>query len=774
MQEALDRIRRREFLRLSGVGVAVAGLHSLLPGPLAQAQPGEPTGARTAPTHPMLLSSKQLEITLDVDDGLPYEYRWIATGAKLRGEDFGMKMTATVCQRDAWRFFTATVERPQSSQGNHASEAHFHFTIRDGAGDAAPACASFTLRYELAGATLKIALDDIAERNGYELLEVAMPRLVTVREEDGAAWLVHGDSGGHLVMLTDASAGVLPPNRFWDRINGSLPVNMVGAGQLMCVQETTAFMDTTAVAVAGSAGSRRASIGSGRVHRVNGHECYDLNRGTGAPLSCGVPATPNLLVEDTPSCRLDFLPVTGNPKSAWLQAGKMVRDRMAEIPNGFYHDKYMYGIHCDEPSFPAPTATFAQCEQMIADNADLLDNAPQIVHLWGWQFKGKDTGYPAVNVVNERIGGYDGMMQLMKRGRTHNATVTLADNYDDAYKSSPAWNPDYIARRPDGQLWQSREWTGEVSFIQGLAKYMEGPGVERVRYTCERYKLPQTTHVDVLSYYAIRNDWDPKHPASGIRNLRDGRYRVLQEFAKHGVDVTSEALRYPMIGKISCVWYAQTSETCPFGGKPVPLLPLIYGKSAIWGLSGNAAGDSFTTRSRHLFWNAVMHGSLRASTDRRQNTDVFYLNLVPWMHLHQREIESFERVGDKVSIGLEGNCHIEIDNSAKTYRVNLEGADVASEDAVFCPMDADRICFYALTSRELTATWPEGWNADEAGAAALSIGKRDPVAFKVHDGRVTVNVAAQQPVILYRSRKIVRGGAKVDQPGAAVSRTIRS
>ena len=169
---------------------------------------------------------------------------------------------------------------------------------------------------------------------------------------------------------------------------------------------------------------------------------------------------------------------------------------------------------------------------------------------------------------------------------------------------------------PTAELWQSREWTGEVSFIQGLAKYMEGPGVERVRYTCERYKLPQTTHVDVLSYYAIRNDWDPKHPASGIRNLRQGRYRVLEEFAKHGVDVTSEALRYPMIGKISCVWYAQTSETCPFGGKPVPLLPLIYGKSAIWGLSGNAGGDGFTTRSRHLFWNAVMHGSLRASTDR--------------------------------------------------------------------------------------------------------------------------------------------------------------
>lgn len=762
MQEELDRIRRRDFLRLSGVGAAAAGLHALLPGPLAQAQTAEASGTRTAPLHPVLLLSKELEVTLEGDDGLPFQYRWAATGATLRGEDFGLRMTATVCQPGAWRFFTVTVDRPQSftttverPQGNRASVARFHFTLRDGSGDSAPACASFTLHYELSGATLKITLDDIKETNGYELLDVAMPRLATVREEDGAAWLVHGDSGGSLVMLADATAGTLPPNRFWGHIHGSLPVTMVGAGRLMCVQETTAFMDTTAVAVTGTIGSRRASIGSGRVHRVNGHDCYDLNLGTGAPLNCGVAATPNLLVEDTPSCRLDFLPVTGDPKSAWIEAGKMIRDRMPEIPNGFYHDKFMYGIRCDEPRFPQPMSTFAQCEQTIAEIADLTDHAPQIVHLWGWQFKGKDTGYPAVNVVNERIGGYEGMMKLMERGPALNATVTLSDNYDDAYKSSPAWNEDYIARRPDGQLWQSREWTGEVSFIQGLAKYMEGPGVERARYTCTRYKLPQTTHVDVLSYYAIRNDWDPKHPASGIRNLRQGRYRVLDEFAKHGVDVTSEALRYPMIGKISCVWYAQTAETSPFGGQSIPLLPLVYGKSAIWGLSGNTGSDAFTKRSRYLFWNAVMH-DLGSAADRRQSTDVFYLNLIPWMHLHQREIESFERNGAQVTIGIEGHCRIEIDNAAKTYRVVLGGADVASEDSVYCPMDADRICFYALTARELSAAWPSGWKANEAAAAALSIGRRDPVEFKVRDGRVTLNVAAQQPVILYRKRKSAR------------------
>ena len=34
----------------------------------------------------------------------------------------------------------------------------------------------------------------------------------------------------------------------------------------------------------------------------------------------------------------------------------------------------------------------------------------------GMAIEGKDTGYPAVNEVDQRIGGYDGMMRLMEEG----------------------------------------------------------------------------------------------------------------------------------------------------------------------------------------------------------------------------------------------------------------------------------------------------------------------------------------------------------------------
>ena len=156
-----------------------------------------------------------------------------------------------------------------------------------------------------------------------------------------------------------------------------------------------------------------------------------------------------------------------------IDAAKLVRKRMPPIPNHLYDNAFVYGIRCDEPSYPKASSTFEQCEQLIHQIAELTDYSPQIVHLWGWQYRGKDTGYPAVQEVNQRIGGYDGMMKLMEKAKAYNCIATLSDNYDDAYRSSPAWDEKIIARRPDGELWESRNWTGENSYIIGLAKYMD-------------------------------------------------------------------------------------------------------------------------------------------------------------------------------------------------------------------------------------------------------------------------------------------------------------
>jgi hypothetical protein len=752
MQKEQEQLDRRGFLRLSGAGVVVAGTKAIFPSQLFAEEKTVPLTDRTVPANPVRLHSSEMEVVLDRSDGVPFAFHLLGSGATLRGEDFGKKISVTVCQKVPWKF----IELETSITDVNATRNSVDFRFE--ANSTTTKAASFTLRYELNKASVTVKLDDVKELPGYELISVNLPRLVTVREEDPEAWLVHGDAGGSFVMLQSATVGSLAPNQFWGNVCSSLPVVMLGTATAMCVQETTSFMDGTLLAVVGEGGKRRASIGTSKTYRVNGGDCYDLNLGKGMPRNCGVATTPNVLVEQKSSCRLDFLSGTGVAKHAWLVGAKLVRDRMPAIRTNLYHDKYVFGIRCDEPLYPKPTATFADCEQLIRDVHNLTDGAPQIVHLWGWQFKGKDTGYPAVNEVNQRIGGYDGMMRLMEAGPALNANITLSDNYDDAYRSSPAWNEDVVARRPDGELWKSRSWTGEESYILGMAKYMEGPGVDRVRYTCEQYKLRETTHVDVLSYYAIRNDWDPKRPASGIRNLTAGRYRVLEEFAKRGVDVSSEALRYPMIGHISNFWYGQFSSACPFGGSIIPLLPLIYRKSAVWGYSGGSKADHAFDRINQLFYGGCPHSILRGDINRTEITDTWYLGLLPWFHLHSLNIESFNREGDRVTIGLEGNSHIVLDWPKKSYSVVLNGVEVVRDDSTFCPVDKDKIAFYTLSAQTLTAALPTGWKAEEMIAVALSTDKRTPVDFHVDGGQIKVSAEAQQPIMVYRKKETARLG----------------
>lgn len=700
---------------------------------------GLPSGVpRRPPRKPVVLRSSDLEVVFDSSDGLPYEYRLLGTNARMLGETQGSPIAATTCNRSAWTFSPVPLRSPSIAATPTRADFRFKAVVDN------KSVTDFTIRYDLNGRTLLITMRDVHEQPGFELIEVAMPTLVTVTDQDKGAWLAHGDTGGSLAMLSEAKEASLAPNRFWGKVLATLPVVMIGTDHAVCVQEVTALMDGTELTVSETSGKRRASLGTYKNYRVNASQCFDMNTGDEKTTrNCGNRDTPNLLIGQESSCRLDFLPATD-----WLGAAKTVRRRMPAIPKHIYDDAFTYGILLDQPLFDKPTATFDDCERIIREVSNLTDGARQIVHLWGFQYKGKDSGYPAVDQVNSRVGGYEAMMQLMQRARDFNCIVTLSDNYDDAYRSSPAWKDDIIARRPDGELWASRNWTGENSYIIGMAKYVDDGALDRVRYTCERYKLPETTHVDVLSYYSIRNDWDRQHPASGIKNL-EARLKIVEEFARHGVDVSSEALRYAFIGKMSLFWYMTGPGACPFGGKPIPLLATIYRNSADWGQSGRMANltDGIL---KTLFYNGYAHASFRGASDMRATTDLYYLMMVPWFKLHSRDIETFRREGERTLIGLGGDASIDIDWSKQTYSAKVEGVEFTRDSALFCPLDKDRIAFYATTERTLSAPLPSDWKADSIAAFALSTEDRQERAIKVQSGRIVAEVKAQEPVIVYR------------------------
>ncbi len=713
------------FLRrsLSFVLVMLAGL--------AQAE------IRSQPTRPIIIESSSLSLVLDPSDGLPYKY--LFGEGHIWGEDSGSPMTAILCRLKPRSYTTVTLT-PTSSKVSESEVSFLFETAYQGH----PA-ASFVLRYSLNSSSVTLSMEKVQERRGFELIEVSIPDIATVREEDGPSWLAHGNDGGAVVNLSDSKPYRMPEDRFFGKIASVLPIAMVGGGEVAAALEVSAYMDGMPVEIIGEPGHRHARIGTVETYRVHGGRAYDMND-LGHPIP-GNKHTLNLLVEQMPRCRLDFFgDVDGDGSVDWLDGAKLIRQRMPPIPTRYFDDKLLYMIGGKYKLEKEPRTTLSQAAKLIQDIAMLTDYAPQVALIGGWAYDGQDTGYPAEDKVNDSMGGYDALTHLIDSGQAFNANVSLNTNYDDAYMGSPKWDPAFIARRPDGALWKSRDWAGEFSYIVGMAKYMQGPGVERVEHVVTRYRLHDAILVDALSWFAIRNDWNPEHPASGYKNLVDGRYKILEEFRKRGVNVLSEQLRYPFIGKLALSVDGISGGDDPFGGQPVPLLPALYRKSAIWGSGGASVRDV----ARNLFWNSRPGPWYTNATDRRDISDFYFMTVLPWMQIHNLDIESYKRENDRSIVGLSHRSRLDVNWITHEYSVIVDGIEVANQNGTFCPIDKDRIAIFSRESRRLQVILPPGWDATKITAFALFVDHREAVAVEMEQSKITVEVPADRAIILYR------------------------
>jgi Family of unknown function (DUF5696) len=741
-------ILRREFLHkffALACGRASAGLGAKL-GFLSGARQTQESermqnGLRQTPKRDVSLRSNSLTATIDAEDGLPYRYDF--NESFIWGEDIGTPITAVLCRRQPRGYHTIPLKAASFTRTTHS--AVFHFSVPWQQQEEA----RFSLRYAIDEASLILTMEDVVEHSGFELVEVALPNLATVRESDGGAWMAQGRDGGSFVRVAEAKPFRFDDDEYFGRISTQLPVGMVGTRDIGCVMEVTAFMDGTETSVAELGGQRSARIGTVQVHRVHGGRCYNMNDGGEAV--CGTAQTPNLLVSQTPRCRFDFYHVD-DPANPWFPATKLLRARMPLRPTTYFDDKFLFMIAGKMKIEPVPRTTFEQSAELIRDIARLTDYSPLVAYISGWVYDGQDTGYPSEDVVNASLGSYERLMKLMADGRHLNVNVSVNVNYDDAYKSSPEFDRGFLAFRPDGAIWKSRAWDGEDSYIVGMAKFVRGGWAKRrIEAIMTRYRLQEAMLIDALSWFAIRNDWDPAHPASGYTNLVDGKWEIIEEFRRRGVHVTSEQFRYPMLGRLALTVNGPEPKECPFGGRQIPLTSIIFRKAAIFG----ASGDGSLQPQKNLFWNGRPGVWYDNGTDRKTITDFYYLVVLPYNKIHLLDVESYSTNGSQRTIRLETHSRVTMDASGSSYLVEWNGSTIAESETTTCPLDAHRIAFYSRAGGRLTYRMPREWTAAEITARSLTVNGRHAFAVRVDEDQIVVEAPARVPVIVYASKQAI-------------------
>ena len=732
-------MNRRELI----AGAAgLAGIQALsvgkLGGRLTQAALQQQGAGRRVPAHSLSLKNNELEVLFDPADGYPYSYLY--KGQRMWG---GNTSTAILCRLAPRAYKTVPLASPKTEQAG--SNISFTYSAAFGQSKAV----SFRLRYALEGASLTLTMEEVQEQPGFELIEVALPQLLSVREEDGPAWFAEGRNGGSFVRLQEAKAYKFEDHEYFGRISTELPIGMVGQHDVGCVMHVAACMDGTETEIIGAPGRRQALLGTVQVHRVHGGRCYNMNDGGDA--ICGNAQTPNLIVGQTPSTRFDFFPCAGQ-NQPWLAGAKIVRARVPQGRTEFFANRFVYILAGRNKTAPAPRSTFAQSKQIVHDVAMLTDHAPQTCFISGWAYDGQDTGFPSEDTVNASLGTYEELREMIESRKAINANVTLNVNYDDAYKSSPIFNEAFIARRPDQQIWKSRAWDGEDSYVVGMAKFMEGGwGSRRIAYTMDRYKISNSILIDAMSWFAVRNDWDARHPASGYKNLVEGKYKILEQFRARGVEVTSEQMRYPFVGRLAVSMDGPGISPAPFGGEAIPLVAATYRGRTIWGTGGTELNEA----GLQLFWNTRSSLWFDASSDRTKMAEFYYLVVLPYGKLHKLAVEGYEKTGNGHRLVLEQNSHVSRDPSNESYSASVNGIEIARDGSTSCPIDEHRIAFYSRTARRLAYPLPSEWAAANVTARAMTLQGRTNHPVRCDDGRIMVDVASAQPVVVYSHESII-------------------
>ena len=691
---------------------------------------------RPKPKQVCVLKNKDLRITFDKTDGLPYQYELLKIKESFWGENNGKKIEVVV-RKLSDRSETKSVATI-SSTNIKEGKVRFRYNLNFNGADVG----SFEICYALQNTTVFVTLENVSETNEYHLIEVITNNLVTLRQEDGSSSFVYNSQAGKLVDLASAKPGDIGDDNgyFGGYPNISvLPVVVFIKPNAFCSMEIQGYCNKTVLDVMNQSGNNRAMIGSVTPHYQRGGE-----------------NTPDLIIHQNNICRIDFGgDYDKNGKTDWLDAAKTIRGYMPEIRTNFYDDKYMWIIHGQVGRHEVET-TFEEVGQLVKRISSLIDNNPQICYVSGWCEGGHDTGYPNVTKINSLLGGESAFAKLITEAKkSYNTTVSFDDNYDDQYNNeftSGFFDLDNIAKNAEGKPMTFHTWNGkDMSHITGMAHYMRpgGPGEARVDYTATKYGIENTLLIDAATWWTVRPDYDSNHPASAPTNWNEGKVKLFDRFQKkHGINITSELLRYPAVGQVAMVCdgpHPEGGNQYGGAGTDIPFLSVAYRKSVYYGCPG---GKQDPNSIRNLLYNNnKRQGWLNKNVADSFITDIYYTNYIPWFRMHKLDVLSFVRNGKTVEMELSENSSIFL--SPELVVAKYQGNTIISNNDITCPVDEHRIAFYSQSDKMLSYPLPKGVEKSSVKAVALYADRRVDVPVSIVDGQITVNVFKQVPVIVY-------------------------
>jgi len=372
-----------------------------------------------------------------------------------------------------------------------------------------------------------------------------------------------------------------------------------------------------------------------------------------------------------------------------------------------YDQVLVYKIAVDYcPANPMPPLNAAQTLDVIRRIDNLTRGIPKIVYLVGWQYRGHDTGYPALDKVNERLkrpedaNALDSLRWLMREGPKYHTLVSLHVNFSDCYLDDNALGPyykerDVIVRNGDGTHRQGYTWCDHMAYRASNFRNWYQDTFKEKQIGPLFAMLPElaasgTLHPD--AWYSID---DPYYGVTDAMDCEAMRQMTVYVRRTYNVDLTTEfdrrrppntdfVLYHPML------WHIAWDERTPPDPMKIPSYFLCGVNAKTWSSSAETVQSKFFGEGTP-FESEVEKDPVKISGGLKS----FATRALPWYYLNRKLRLSFDgqtaRFTDDVTASYPGKYLIKV------------GADFLQ--------DGNDVCIPALwrTDKEVIAYSADGY-----------------------------------------------------------------
>ena len=391
------------------------------------------------------------------------------------------------------------------------------------------------------------------------------------------------------------------------------------------------------------------------------------------------------------------------------------------------------------------STNLAQTREMIDYIRNITDGIPQIIYLVGWQYDGHDTGYPAFDQLNPRMGTSEALYALTRYCDSIGSVLSIHCNMDDAYKSNKYFTPEIMGADFDGTpiFWEI--FADSAFHISHYKDVKSGSIFKRLEELFSIFPIHRSIHFDAMRVTNCNPDWETEK-IGVLEEYELGLKPIIRWFNDRGVQVTTETQNGNPIdlSPLVCgMWtnfrlipeYRQIFHRKLIGGGiPEFDAPLLYSAGL-----GNSITQDFTYKP--------YQGHLDYQTNKVHMKEIIYLSSILYQFFLTKEMLEVNRDASNGYIARFSDDVVSTyDGNTGHLEVTWKGLLIAEDGERFVPTHGG---IYVYSQKGADREWvlPEGFrNARLKVIELTGSGKKEFTGYSVSGDKIRIKLAANQSV----------------------------